>query len=247
MAYDIMDVANAGARAIMQLNIVANNLANSSTPGYKAEDIFYHVMKEVITRENSRDGSVSLAVNYPASGVKVIDFGQGVLTKTGNNLDTAIEGEGFFSIQQKNRITYTRNGSFKINQNGELVTSTGLNVLGESGTIKISGTKVEIDIDGTIRTDGNIVGKLKIVNFKTPQGLIRTGDGQYIDEGKAGLTNAEKYRIVGGYIETSNVNPIKEMIKMVDIQRYDFETYQKVMQTLTDLDKIATNRIGKLI
>lgn len=246
MGYDIVDVANAGSRAIMQLNIVANNLANSSTPGYKAENIFYHVLKEVSAQGKNFDESGSLAVNYPVEGVKVVDFSQGTLVKTGNSLDMAIEGEGFFSIQQQNRTTYTRNGSFNINQNSELVTSSGLNVLGESGPIKISGTTIEIDIDGTIRTDGNVAGKLKIVNFKTPQELIRTGDGQYIDEGKAGLTNAETYRVASGYIESSNINPIKEMIKMMDIQRYDFETYQKVMLTLTDLDKISTNRIGKL-
>ena len=118
--------------------------------------------------------------------------------------------------------------------------------MGESGPIKINGKNVEIDTDGTVRVDGNITGKLKIVNFKNPGELTRAGEGQYLDSGSAGLMNAEKFRVAGGYIESSNVNPIKEMIKMVDIQR-DFETYQKVILTASDLDKISTNRIGKLI
>jgi flagellar basal-body rod protein FlgG len=246
MGYEIIDVANAGARAITQLNSVANNLANSSTSGYKAENIFYRVMKEASAQGKNVDNSWLLVANHKVEGVNIVDFSQGTLLKTGNSLDAAIDGEGFFSIQQKNRTTYTRNSSFNISRNGELVTSNGLNVLGESGPIKINGKTVEIDTDGTVRVDGNITGKLKIVNFKNPAELMRAGDGQYVDNGNAGLMKAERYRVAGGYIEASNVNPIKEMIKMVDIQR-DFETYQKVILTASDLDKISTNRIGKLI
>jgi len=250
MSYDVLEIANAGARSIHQLNFVTNNLANSATPGFKAEHIFYHVLKEAAVNErNEADSPSSVNYNYhPVDGVQFIDFSQGVLSKTGNSLDVAIEGEGFFSIQQKSGTTsYTRNGSFNISRNNELVTSSGFTVLGESGPIRISGNAVEIDGDGTVRVDGNTAGKLKIVAFKNPNKLTRTGDGQYIDDGSAQAAAAEKCRVASGYLESSNVNPIKEMIQMIDIQRYDFETYQKVIQTLTDMDRIATNRIGKLI
>ena len=201
---------------------------------------FYHVLKAVTAPVKDSNGQSSLTVGYhPVDGVQFIDFSQGVLSKTGNVLDVAIEGEGFFSVQQKSGITYTRNGSFSINSNKELVTSTGAIILGESGPITITGNSVEIDGEGTVRADGSAVGKLKIVNFKAPNKLTHAGNGQYMDEGNAGLNVTDKYRVVSGYLEASNVNPIKEMIQMIDIQRYDFETFQKLIQTSSDLDKIS--------
>jgi flagellar basal-body rod protein FlgF len=244
---DISDIANAGTRTIMQLDVVAHNLANISTTGFKAEHLYY-AMNELKTLDNnSVNPEQSLGAISSSSAKKVMDLSQGVLEKSGNNLDMAIEGEGFFSLQQKTGTAYTRNGNFVINKNNELVTKNGVNVLGESGPIKINGKSIEVDSDGTIRVDGNTAGKLKIAAFRNPGDLTKINDGQFIDEGKAGLINAEKYRVAGGYLEASNVNAIKEMIEMIDLQRSAFETYQKVTLTLSDFDKISTSRIGKLI
>jgi flagellar basal-body rod protein FlgF len=245
MGYDVSDIANAGAKTIMQLDVVAHNLANISTPGFKAEHLYY-AMQDLRAGGDSGNNSVQSASAISSSGTKVMDLAQGVLEKSGNNLDMAIEGEGFFSLQQKTGTVYTRNGNFVINKNNELVTKNGINVLGESGPIKINGKSIEIDDDGTIRVDGNTAGKLQIAAFKNPRELTRASDGQYIDEGKAGLTKAEKYRVAGGYLEASNVNAIKEMVQMIDMQRSAFETYQKIILTLSDFDKISTTRIGKL-
>jgi flagellar basal-body rod protein FlgF len=244
MGFDVSDIANAGARTILQLDVVAHNLANISTPGFKAEHLYY-AMQELKANESNNNNS-TLAMGTISSGTKMMDLSQGILEKSGNNLDMAIEGDGFFSLQQQTGVTYTRNGNFIINKNNELVTKNGVNVLGESGPIKINGKSVEVDSDGTIRVDGNTAGKLKIVAFRNPQGLTRASYGQYIDEGKAGLMSAEKYRVAGGYLEASNVNAIKEMVQMIDMQRSAFETYQKIILTLSDFDKISTSRIGKL-
>jgi flagellar basal-body rod protein FlgF len=248
MAFDVSNIASAGERSILQLDAVANNLANSSTPGFKSEQVFYGIMKEATQQEiGNSNPSAPPSLQYNSQPRKIVDLSQGVLMKTGNTLDMAIEGKGFFCIQQKTGISYTRNGSFTINKDNELVTGNGLSVLGESGPIKISGKSIEIDSDGNIIADGNIAGKLRIVVFKKPGELTRAGDGQYIDEGNAEQSAADKYRVAGGYLESSNVNPVKEMIKLINIQRYDLETYQKVIQTLSDLDKISTSRLGKLI
>ena len=104
----------------------------------------------------------------------IIDFAQGTLQTTGNPLDVAIEGDGFFAIQQNDGTTYTRNGGFVLNKNKELVTKNGAKVLGESGPIIINGTQINIDADGTIRVDGNLAGKLKIVSFTNPEQLTRS-------------------------------------------------------------------------
>ena len=237
MRYDINDIAIAGARKLTQLDFVANNMANASTPGFKSEHLYY-AMKGKAAQENSR---VDLGTT-----ATTIDFAQGTLNRTGNKFDLAIENDGFFTIQTKTGIAYTRNGNFLLNKNNELMTPAGDYVLGESGKIVISGESVGIDGDGSIQVDGSVAGKLRITAFSNPGDVSRASAGQYVDSGKAGPKKAGNYHIASGYLETSNVNAVKEMIDMIDIQR-TFETYQKIILTMSDFDKISTNRIGKLI
>lgn len=236
MGFDINEVAIAGARKLTQLDFVANNLANSSTTGFKSEYLYY-AMKGKSAQEAARSDLGITSI--------VIDFAQGTLQSTSNPLDVAIEGDGFFAVQQKDGTTYTRNGSFAINKNKELVTKTGAKILGESGPIIINGAQINIDSDGNILVDGNVAGKLKIVSFTNPGQLTRTAGGQYIDDGTAGVKKNDAYRVSGGYLEMSNVNAMKEMVEMIDGHR-SFEAYQKIIQTMSDLDKLSTNKIGRL-
>jgi flagellar basal-body rod protein FlgG len=175
-----------------------------------------------------------------------MDFSQGTLRITGNALDIAIEGDGFFTVETQQGNTYTRNGSFVLNKNNELVTQSGEYVLGQSGKIVINGSKINVDKEGSIYVDETLAGKLKISAFENPQALTRSTNGGFVGNEKAGLKNANEYRIASGYVELSNVNAIREMTDMMEIQR-TFETYQKMILTMQDLDKISTNRIGKLI
>jgi flagellar basal-body rod protein FlgF len=237
MSYDVSDVAIAGARKLTQLDFVANNIANAVTSGFKSEHLYYAM--------TGKQAQESARLDLGPTSTRM-DFAQGTLETTGNNLDMAIEGDGFFVIQKKSGSAYTRNGSFLLNKNKELVTSAGDYVLGENGHIVIEGSSFQIDGEGTIQVDGNSVGKLKIVTFASPGELTRAQSGQYIDAGKAGQKKANNYRVSNGHLEMSNVSATKEMIDMIDIQR-SFEAYQKIMQTMQDLDKISTSRIGKLI
>jgi flagellar basal-body rod protein FlgF len=237
MLYDVSDVARAGARKLAQLDYVTNNIANASTSGFKAEHLYY-----AMKGRQAQEG----ALTDLGPTVSKMDFSQGTLRVTGNTFDLAIEGDGFFTIQTKQGNTYTRNGSFVLNKNKELVTQSGDYVLGEEGKIVLNGNTVNIDKDGSIFVDGNPAGKIKIAAFSDPYALVRSTDGRFVDDGKAGLKNAGAYSIAGGYVEMSNVNSVREMTDMMEIQR-SFETYQKVILTLQDMDKIATNRIGKLI
>lgn len=236
MFYDVTDVARAGARKLTQLDFVTNNLANAATNGFKAEHLYY-AMKGKPAQEGA----------LPALGntVSRMDFSQGTLRVTGNSLDLAVEGDGYFTIQTDEGNAYTRNGSFVLNKNKELVTLTGENVLGQSGKIVIDGKDVNIDKDGSVFVDGNPAGKIKIANFDNPHALVRSKDGRFLDDGKAGLKDAGESRIASGYLEMSNVNAVREMTDMIEIQR-TFETYQKVILTLQSMDSIATNRIGKV-
>ena len=136
MDFDISQIAIAGSRKLTQLDFIANNIANVSTTGFKAEHLYY-AMKGKSAQETARSDLGITSI--------VIDFAQGTLQRSGNPLDVAIEGDGFFAIQQKDGTTYTRNGSFAVNKNKELVTKDGSKVLGESGPISINGTQIDID------------------------------------------------------------------------------------------------------
>lgn len=237
MGYALNEVAAASEKLLTRLDYISNNISNISTAGFKSEHLYNALMEKQKQEGTSADlGPISI----------IIDFAQGTIQKTGSSLDVAIEGNGFFAIGQNDgTTTYTRNGSFVINKNKELITKDGLKVQGESGTIIIDGTQVNVDGDGTINVDGNVAGKLKIVAFANPTKLIRGAGGRYTNDGSAEVKNDNTYRILGGYLETSNVNAMKEMVEMIDVNR-SFETYQKIIQTMAELDKIATNRLGKL-
>ncbi|MEN6332260.1 MAG: flagellar hook-basal body protein [Smithella sp.] len=236
MGYNINEVAVAGARKLTQLDFIANNLANASTTGFKSEHLYY-AMKGREAQEGARSD-----LGMTSTG---IDFAQGTLLATGNPLDAAIEGDGFFAIEQNDGTTYTRNGSFVLNKNKELVTKDGAKVLGEAGALIIEGSEINIDADGTIMVDGSMAGKLKIVSFARPDLLTRGAAGRFIDDGSAEQKKSDTDRVSGGYLETSNVNAMKEMVEMIDVNR-SFEAYQKIIQTMSELDKISTNRLGKL-
>ncbi|HQL01341.1 MAG TPA: flagellar basal-body rod protein FlgF [Smithellaceae bacterium] len=237
MRYDVTDVALAGARKLTQLDFVANNLANASTTGFKSEHLYY-----AMTGRSAQEGA---SLELGPTSTK-IDFAQGTLMVTGNTFDLGIEGEGFFTIRTPQGPAYTRNGSFMLNARRELVTAAGDQVMGETGPIVVEGDNVQIGADGTIYADENPVGKIRITVFANPHLLTRSSSGRFLDQAQAGGRAASDYRIAGGYLEMSNVNSVKEMVSMMEIQRA-FETYQKIILTITDMDKISTGRIGKLI
>lgn len=237
MLFNISDVARAAGRKLTQLDYVANNIANVSSNGFKSEHMYFSM--------KGKDAQQGVMIEL-GSTVSKMDYSQGTIKFTGNTFDLAIEGDGFFTIQTQQGNTYTRNGSFVLNKAKELVTQSGEYVLGESGKIIIDGNDVNIGNDGSIYVDETLAGKIKISAFQDLQALARSTNGGFVDNGKAGVRTATDYSISGGYLEISNVNAVREMTDMMEIQR-TFETYQKMILTMQDMDKISTNRIGKLI
>ena len=148
------------------------------------------------------------------------------MEKTGSPLDVAIQGDGYFVIETPNGERFTRNGSFTLNASGELVTKSGDAVMGDGGRITITGKKYQIDNSGNITADGSSVGKIKIVDFKQKDALAKKGAGLFEATGKAEQSAIENPEVRAGYLETSNVSAVKEMIEMIDIQR-SFEAYRK--------------------
>jgi flagellar basal-body rod protein FlgF len=236
MGYGIGDVAKASESRIFQLDVVSNNLANTGTAGFKAEH-FHAGATGVGT--NAKEGTT------PRLPFTMVDHSQGAIQKTGNALDFAIEGDGFFTVQTREGFAYTRKGNFTINKNSQLVTQSGDIVMGNQGPITLTGRDVNIDNTGRMFVNGVAEGELKIVRFENRQALTRTKDGLFTGTDTAGMKKMDNPNIKPQQLEMSNVNSIKEMVDMIDIQR-SFETYQKVIQTIADLDKLATSRVGKL-
>ncbi len=236
MGYGIVETADAMSRMLQKMDHVSVNLANASTTGFKAEHLY--AMGQASLPADPPDGDYTLP---PAP--TVIDYSRGLTQKTGNSLDMMLESDGFFTIQTKNGTAYTRRGDFTLNRDGILVTPMGDPVLGQGGTLTIKGQDISIGRDGAIKVDGNEAGKLKIANFPDKGALKRGENGYYkSDTEPAKMDNPE---IAQGSIELSNVNIIKEMVDMIDIQR-SFEVYQKVIQTMSDQDRIAVTRVGRL-
>ncbi len=233
MPYQVNDVADACSRTMSRLDHVTNNLANANTPGFKAEYLNF-------ARESQNDGLA------PESGQMAVNFAPGMLQETGNPLDAALKDDGFFVVETgQGGLAYTRQGNFALDENGYLVTAAGDKVLGASGPIQVEGDRISIDDQGRVISDGDEAGRLRIVRFEFPQLLQRKGSGLFTDPGNAGETPVENPQVKSGSLELSNVNAVKEMVMMIDIQR-TFEAYQKVIRTMADQDELSTSRVGKL-
>jgi flagellar basal body rod protein FlgG len=234
MASDIFTIASAMDRKIIQMDYVANNLANASTPGFKAEHLR-------ALQAFSADEDALLEATVEAT----VDFRPGSAEKTGSALDLRIEGDGFFVIQQKGGLAFTRRGDFTIDNQNRLVTQSGDPVMGESGTIILGKGQTHISRDGSVSVDAAVVGRLQIVDFNNRTKLTRIGGGLYLDSGTAGMMKFPSPEVTSGHLELSNVNMVLEMTEMIEINR-SFENYQKIILTLSEMDKMSVSRIGRL-
>jgi flagellar basal-body rod protein FlgF len=174
----------------------------------------------------------------------VTNFESGPLRKTGAPLDVAIVGKGFFEVQTPDGLQYTRNGSLTINAEGELSTAEGWPIMGQGGAISIEASRVEINAEGQVVADGDVVGVLKVVDFNDPSGLKKAGNSLFKDDGAAsGMVNAEGYRIAQGTLESSNVDAIRTMTEIIETLRV-FETYQKVIRSADEATAKTVNEVG---
>jgi flagellar basal-body rod protein FlgG len=200
---------------------ISNNLANLSTKGFKRDALSFN---EVLTQKM-----------YSAS-----DFSQGPIQYTGNPVDLALNGKGFFKIQTPKGLRYTRNGTFGLGKDNTLVTQKGDPVLGDSGPIRVDGTEISVGTDGQVEVNGVLAGRISRVDFKNPGRLLKEGANYYVDPGEAQeLPGPDKTTVHQGYLEESNVDMTEEMIRMVEASRA-FESIQKGIQSMDE----AT---GKLI
>lgn len=249
-----------------KLNLSANNLANVQTTGYKQdkvtfEDTFLHFAHDSILDSKPFLRGEALWPDpdvkaRPRLAMQTTDFSQGGLHLTGNPLDLAIQGEGFFRVQDQNSgNTYlTRNGNFMVNVDGQIVDGNGNLLLAGGGPITIPPSSVvTIDNAGSVRVGDQELGKIDLVAVGNPQALQRVGANLYLSPqgggageedlepgvasvGADGETQTIRATINQGYLESSNVEVVTEMVRMIEINR-SFEAYNKIMQSSDTVDR----------
>lgn len=240
-----------------RLDIIANNLANASTVGYKEENVVSQSFDNMLTIKikdaseayNNRPiGNMTLGVKL---GEVYTNFEQGSLRQTSNTYDIALEGKGFFTLsivdKAGNESTqYTRNGSFTVNRDGYIVDGDGNRLMGQSGEIVIPSEAAEVVIDetGAIYADGEYIDTLQITDFEDYDYLIKAGDTMY--KALDGATAVDSAATVHqGYTEQSNVNVVSEMVEMISITRA-YEANQKVIKSVDQTLDLAANSVGKV-
>lgn len=230
----------------MRLEVLSNNVANINTIGYKGEKTVFSINEASLTPtvEQIEDGNQVISP-YAPPFTTYIDFSQGALQQTGNPLDVAIEGSGFFSVQTPDGVQYTRQGSFTLDDEGVLVTPDGFPVLGEGGEISLEAGKVEIDMEGNIYLDGDEVDRLRLIDFANPNMLKKAGNGRFVasDPAVAGEWPPDT-TLSQGYLESANVNVIAAMTEMIETSRA-FEAYQKVIQSADEATAKSINDVGE--
>jgi flagellar basal-body rod protein FlgF len=251
--YPILSGAMAQER---QMQVFANNMANVNTAGFKQDDqAFTAVMARAQVSGSAFVRPVGfgqqIGVRPAGSSERVFvaphdmhtSFEPGRIRITGNPLDMAIEGNGFFEVKTPQGLRYTRNGMFSLDAQGRLVSNLGYPVMGTKGEIKVPSGAVQVTKEGAIHVDGKPVATIKVMEFpsdqmpqKHPEGLLASDSGKL----------AKSPQIQGGHIEESNVNSIGEMVKMIQGMR-NYESSQKLIQTLDRMAEVAIQDVGRVL
>src|SRR5579862_3555721 len=210
--------ACAGLAAQTQaLELVAHNLANVGTTGYRAQQMTF---RSLLTGSGGVGlNPLNAAVNnFGVLSGSRLDLTSGSLAPTGNPLDVAVAGKGFFAVQMEQGVLFTRNGSFHVTATGQLMTSQGSAVLGQQGPVTIPNGNVAISSDGTISVDGNVVDKLQLAEFAPGTNLTALGDATYSAPAGAALP-AVASSVSQGMLEGSNVGAMEGVVQLITVQR----------------------------
>jgi flagellar basal-body rod protein FlgF len=232
--------------AYRAMDVIANNIANASTPGFKREAAKF---EEFVTMMRPAEGQTGLqSVSFVKDAGVMRDIGQGNIEQTGAPYDIAIAGKGFFAVQTPAGMRYTRDGHFSLDANGNLVTSQGYQVQGDGGAITITPTDGEINIapDGTIssvvRGVGNQLGKLRVVDFADNSALVKQGANLY-STGQTPTTPAN-VNLRQRALEASNVQPVIEISHMIEVMRA-YEATASLSKSEEDMLSQAIQQLGQ--
>ena len=240
----------------MRMATVANNLANVNTTAYKKDVMAFHDVFTRFAHDNvvTTKGFLRDKDMFPDPKIMAktrlsdqnIDFTQGSLKQTGNQLDFALSGEGFFRVQAPEGILYTRAGSFMVDATGTLVTQQGLPVMVDGGELVLPpGAKLSVDDGGNVSVNGQPAGAFDLTTFENLGDLQRVGGNMYsASDGAAEAVPDQDLVVQQGYVEQGNVEVVTEMVEMIGVQRA-FEMYTKMLQNTDSIDKQVISRVGR--
>jgi flagellar basal body rod protein FlgG len=233
-------IAASGLRSRMEsLDLLANNIANAATGGYKSDREFY----SLYTAAEAESSSTMPLIERPWT-----DFSQGTLRATGNPLDCALSGKGFFAVTGPAGPLYTRDGSFQVTAAGVLATADGYPVRGTGGAAITAapGGPIEIDSTGTVRQSGNIIGELEIADFTSTAGLTKQGNNYF----RAATAPASRQPLPDtavrqGHLEDSNTGSSETAIRLIDVMR-QFEMLQKAVSLTGEMNQQAIQDVARV-
>lgn len=229
------------------MEVIANNIANMNTTGFKRES---PVFEEHIVRVDTQGafGRRKEPLSFVRDTLATHDMTNGELKTTGNQLDMAIEGDGFFVVSTAAGDRYTRNGNFGLDDTGRLVTSSGNPVLDDGGSEIVFSpeeTSISIARDGTISTEQGLRGRVGVVAFENPAMLKPIGDSLWeSSEAPLATGDDDRNKVVQGMLEGSNVQPVNEMVRMIDIMR-SYQASTELLNAGEDLSRRAVQKLGE--
>ena len=229
MIKGIYQSASAMIPRVRQQEVIANNLANASAPGFKRDQVFTKELTQAQVRQNNTKSDWQT----PMIDQVYTDYDQGQFNKTDNPLDLALEGYGFFVVEgDDGSQLLTRAGNFIVSPEGFLVNPEGHRVMSEAGPITVEGTTIDISESGQVSVDGIESGSIRVAQIDDPTILDKAGNNEYrIPEGIE-LSAAVDFTIRQGYLESSNVDIIREMVDMI----VSFRNYESDAQSLKSQD-----------
>jgi flagellar basal-body rod protein FlgG len=238
----VYTVTSGALAALARLDSVAQNLANVGTPGYKAERVLFRVRPLEEGTAAVAPSDVARTAAQVAEVATVRDFSQGPVRQSGNPLDVALTGPGFFVVSTPRGERYTRQGTFTLDAEGHLVTQAGLRVQGDGGDLQLPDNGVAaVGGDGTITVNGSQVGRIKVVDFGEKPALVAEGHALFAPApgAVAAPLDAAAVRLEPGAIEAANIDAVTGLVELIEVSR-GFEAY---MQAMSRLDQVAERSI----
>ncbi len=226
------------------LDTIASNVANSSSSGFRGQQNVFGTV--LASAHHHRLSTLNQTTNsFGILSGTHLDETQGALAHTGNDLDVAIEGGGYFKVQTTTGVVYTRNGSFQVSSTGQLTTAAGDAVLGDGGSISIAKGKLAISSNGTLSVDGALAGKLSLVSFAPGTRLTSRGGSNYTAPATAEQP-ATTASVQQGALEGSNVSPVDGMVQLISAQRAA-ESMRHVLSMIdADMNKTAVQDLARV-
>lgn len=240
MSSGIYSALSGAVAKMQQLEVTVNNLANIGDHGFKADRVSF----EAIFKENLQN-RIGRGMNFTRTSGSYTDFSQGVIEKTNQSLDVAIQGQGFFKVASEDGFFYTRQGNFQLDHNGNLITSgNGFQVVGEDGPLNFPHGDVVINQEGIVIADGSPIGRLTVYEIEEPRNLIKQGNGlwalkQGVDDHPS--TNAG---LLQGNLERSNVSPVLLTAEIIETKRA-YAAFMNTIKIFSEMNEKA-REIGRI-